>query len=267
MGKSRTADELGKEHFFIPLNLGELATTGTFLYDLLLAPSLLNFSSAYPPADHNVRDYLTGSKSRDEAYDHSCALFESLFTHTLKILLHFDNSLGYVELARAFRVAMTEGQKATGHNDFRRNFYLKVIQMAKELKVQRVRCIQIYLPEPAFTQRKERKKWFPPSVALQELVQYLQSRNEPTSESTVKGKQKQQSQNVPVVVLTFDEAHTLTERQFSSDRKEWSVFNELLEALRALDHHPLFSLFLSTNGNISQSWRDTFRRECPNPNC
>jgi hypothetical protein len=162
MGKSRTADELGKEHFFIPLNLGELATTGTFLYDLLLAPSLLNFSSAYPPADHNVRDYLTGSKSRDEAYDHSCALFESLFTHTLKILLHFDNSLGYVELARAFRVAMTEGQKATGHNDFRRNFYLKVIQMAKELKVQRVRCIQIYLPEPAFTQRKERKKWFPP---------------------------------------------------------------------------------------------------------
>ena len=106
-----------------------------------MALLLLNFSSGYPPADHNVRDYLTGSKSRDEAYNDSCCLFESLFKHTLNVLLHFDDSLGYVELARAFRVAMTEGQKTTGHNYFRRNFYLKVIQMAKELKVQPVRCL------------------------------------------------------------------------------------------------------------------------------
>ena len=55
----------------------------------------------------------------------------------------------------------------------------------------------------------------------------------------------------PLVILAFDEAHTLTDRE--GDREDaWSNFNELRYVLRALHRFPLFSLFLSTTGKISQ---------------
>ena len=69
-----------------------------------------------------------------------------------------------------------------------------------------------------------------------------------------RGKSKQKAKlhkNVPLVVLAFDEAHTTTERQHAAG-EEWSVFNELRHALRRLHSLPLFSLFLSTTGKISQ---------------
>lgn len=55
-----------------------------------------------------------------------------------------------------------------------------------------------------------------------------------------------------LVVLAFDEAHTLTERQPTSTGDDWSIFNELRRVLRALNGLPLFSLFLSTTGKVSQ---------------
>ncbi len=38
---------------------------------------------------------------------------------------------------------MTEGQKMTGHNQFREDFYKRVIEKAKQLETQRVRNIQV----------------------------------------------------------------------------------------------------------------------------
>jgi len=63
----------------------------------------------------------------------------------------------------------------------------------------------------------------------------------------------------PLVVLVFDEAHTLTDREEIG----WSNFSVLRHVLRALYRFPLFTLFLSTTGKISRFTspnEDTSRR-------
>lgn len=55
----------------------------------------------------------------------------------------------------------------------------------------------------------------------------------------------------PLIILAFDEAHTLTERK-STYSTQWSGFSELRHALRALHRFSCFSLFMSTTGKISQ---------------
>lgn len=57
--------------------------------------------------------------------------------------------------------------------------------------------------------------------------------------------------DAPLIVLAFDEAHTTTQRH-KGPGEEWSIFNELRHALRRLHNLPLFSLFMSTTGKISQ---------------
>jgi hypothetical protein len=102
-----------------------------------------------------------------------------------------------------------------------------------------------------------RSKDFPPYIAFEGLASFLKSsHDESPSPSPIRGraqgKQKAEAHNsVPVVVLAFDEAHTTTQRHQAAG-KEWSVFNELRHALRRLHGLPLFSLFLSTTGKISQ---------------
>jgi hypothetical protein len=49
-----------------------------------------------------------------------------------------------------------------------------------------------------------------------------------------------------LVILAFDEARTLA----NPHNNEWSHFSELRRALRALNNQPLFSLFLTTTGNV-----------------
>jgi hypothetical protein len=95
--------------------------------------------SGYPPADHSVRDYLTTAGSKDVAYDRASAFLEALFKHTTTTLRALGSSLDYVGFAREFRSCMTEGQKMTGHNQFRGDFYNQVIEKAKQLETQRVR--------------------------------------------------------------------------------------------------------------------------------
>ena len=55
----------------------------------------------------------------------------------------------------------------------------------------------------------------------------------------------------PLIILAFDEAHTLTERK-NTYSTQWSHFSELRHALRTLHRFPCFSLFMSTTGKISQ---------------
>jgi hypothetical protein len=82
----------------------------------------------------------------------------------------------------------------------------------------------------------------PPRIDLefQRLVKHLKSlHNESTSLSD------------PLVILAFDEPHTITKQQ-QQGGEQWSVFNELRYVLRRLRDRPLFSLFLSTTGKISR---------------
>ena len=67
-----------------------------------------------------------------------------MFDHTANALqtnlgIDFDHeSAEYVDFAREFRSRMTAGQKMTGHNKFREDFYKAVIEKAKELEAKRI---------------------------------------------------------------------------------------------------------------------------------
>jgi len=54
----------------------------------------------------------------------------------------------------------------------------------------------------------------------------------------------------PLVVLAFDEAHTLTDNP--PEQKGWNLYSELRRILRQIDHLALFSLCLSTAGRFDQ---------------
>jgi hypothetical protein len=54
----------------------------------------------------------------------------------------------------------------------------------------------------------------------------------------------------PLVVLAFDEAHTLTDNP--PEQKGWNLYSELRRILRQIDHLPIFSLFLSTAGRFDK---------------
>lgn len=99
--------------------------------------------SGYPPADHGVRDYLTTAGSKDVAYDRASAFLEALFKHTTNTLRTLDSSLDYGGLVKKFRSCMTEGQKMTRPNQFREDFYKRVIEKAKQLETRRVRSSQV----------------------------------------------------------------------------------------------------------------------------
>ncbi|KAH9962325.1 hypothetical protein BJV74DRAFT_954499 [Russula compacta] len=51
----------------------------------------------------------------------------------------------------------------------------------------------------------------------------------------------------PLVILAFDEAHTITETRHG---QSWTPFSELCRTLRCIEDSPIFSLFLSTMGNF-----------------
>jgi hypothetical protein len=99
--------------------------------------------SGYPPADHGVRDYLTAVNSKNAAYDHASAFLEALFDHTAETLSAFDGQHDYIAFAKKFRTHMTVGQKVTGHNQFREDFYNQVIEKATLLENGRVRNIRV----------------------------------------------------------------------------------------------------------------------------
>jgi hypothetical protein len=56
----------------------------------------------------------------------------------------------------------------------------------------------------------------------------------------------------PVVVLAFDEAHTLIDPKKVDAIHPWSAFSLLRRTLRSLNEYRLFSLFLSTTGKMTQ---------------
>ena len=87
----------------------------------------------YPPADHEVRDFLTMKGTEVESYRRAYCFIDALFQHTRHTLeVKFDSSWEIEKVAHEFRILMTAGQTMRGHNEFRIRFYQQVVQIAVE---------------------------------------------------------------------------------------------------------------------------------------
>lgn len=222
----------------------------------------------YPPADHVVRDFLTKGGTQAESYHRACCFIDALFQHTAQILRsQFEPESGLNELALEFRRLMTAGQKMKEHNEFRRQFYDRVVLIAQEKLVAQRVCF-IYLgynrrlkvsqkvhqsdSEPGYNYKSLPKSTdsvdysFSPAASCDELVQCLKKIKSKVGEVS----KKKQDDSYPLIILAFDEAHTLIDRE-EAPSATWSNFSNLRHVLRALYRLPLFSLFLSTTGKIS----------------
>jgi hypothetical protein len=56
----------------------------------------------------------------------------------------------------------------------------------------------------------------------------------------------------PAIILSFDEAHSLTVVEADNVDGLWSKFSELRRALRVIHSYPCYSVFLSTMGKVQQ---------------
>ncbi|KAM6499182.1 hypothetical protein JOM56_004690, partial [Amanita muscaria] len=239
MGKSRTVDELGKKCFSIPINLRDAQSTG------------------YPPADLEVLNFLTIERQEDPSYRRACCFIDALFEHTDLTLQNFDSQWEIEKVAREFRIRMTEGQTIQEHNEFRRNFYQRVVEIAEEkFKVEDI----LFTWDISVTERPGhmsppglKDAPFLPAVSCGKLIESLKARKSLSAVKKVYGKTD------PLVILAFDEAHTLTwpaalalTKRKATGYATWSNYSVLRHVLRALHSFPLFALFLSMTGNISQ---------------
>jgi len=101
---------------------------------------------------------------------------------------------------------------------------------------------------------------FPPASSCHKLLESLKARIEPSHQpmkpSPSQGKKKakpqapQLSSEVPIVILVFDEAHTLTNQEQKDEN--WSNLSVLQLVLHVLSHFPMFALFLSTKAKMPQ---------------
>ncbi|KAL5521492.1 hypothetical protein ACEPAF_2240 [Sanghuangporus sanghuang] len=133
-GKSRMVDQLGTEHFVIPICLRDPKTTG------------------FPPPDDKVRKYFLNSIELDDAtprrFNESYAInridafFQALFESTeaklkeiiTKIRSENANTLDMYRQASAdFRQFMTKGQRYNDPSEDRLKFYSEIINRAETL--------------------------------------------------------------------------------------------------------------------------------------
>ena len=86
----------------------------------------------YPPADHEVRNFLTGEGTEAESYRRAYCFIDALFQHTDHMLeKEFDSHWGIEEMAREFRILMTRGQTMRERSEFRKQFYQQVVRIAE----------------------------------------------------------------------------------------------------------------------------------------
>ena len=84
---------------------------------------------------------------------------------------------------------------------------------------------------------------FPLRRVFRDLCEALEGRSADNGRSP----KRQKTDSGPCVILSFDEVHTLTERDNSNS---WSRFGEIRRAIRGLQKESLFTLFLSTSGSL-----------------
>ncbi|KAK2467168.1 hypothetical protein APHAL10511_000717 [Amanita phalloides] len=215
-GKSRMIEELSKAHLVIPVNLRGSYETG------------------YPPPDKKARAYLSGTTSQMEARVHAEAFLRAVFKEASNLITklrktlpkHMDNQI--VDL---FSKYMSEGMSWNSHGDKRQSFYDKVVLAAVKLEEE---------TKQAFATNKSGPEEQLTSVGICEAFKELIMTFSPVG--------RRQANLEPLVILAFDEVRTLAQADNNLPR---SHFSELRRVLRALRNEPLFSLFLTTTGNVN----------------
>lgn len=101
--------------------------------------------SGFPPADDDVRNFLTADGSQVDAYDHVCAFLEALFEHTATTIREEFGDVDDAELPSRFRTRMTKGQTFQNPNSFRKAFYREVIQNANKIFMAVQVCLLVQL--------------------------------------------------------------------------------------------------------------------------
>ncbi|KIM74987.1 hypothetical protein PILCRDRAFT_13928 [Piloderma croceum F 1598] len=227
MGKSRTVDELGKQHFSIPINLRNATSTG------------------YPPPDHVVREFLTRRVSQVELFNHACCFMEALFDHVDQISKsdNFDSQWDVNKI-------LSSSSSTCGKKPYRETRMSSLPPIRLQTKV--------FQEDPRGPVNNRGKTYgFPPASACYKLVESLIYRKQ-ANVSHIYDQSKAASQTsgyhdeYPLIVLAFDEAQTLTDQE-ETGSDVWSMLTALLFVLRELHRFPLFTLFISTSGKIFQS--------------
>ncbi|KAL0960694.1 hypothetical protein HGRIS_005719 [Hohenbuehelia grisea] len=219
-GKSRLVDELSKTVFVIPM-------------------CLRDNSCGFPPADLEVRKYLSNQHDFDTTNSHCSAFMSCLFRHTAEVLAEGEfKDLNYAQTALLFRQRMTENMMID-HNAFRRTFYSDVIRKSRA-----------YIEQMAQTS----KDIYDGSSSLHmDLYGHLLDAWKEL-EKVLEGKEECQepvrhwTEQYPRVLLSFDESHDLPGTRKRRDKYEFypSAFLYLRASLSLLTRYPVFAIFVSS---------------------
>jgi hypothetical protein len=229
------------------------------------------FYIGYPPPDHELRTWLipSGIKNDDRAtldmvWAKLHGFVYALFDVTYERLQSIEGGPKNREtpqnrdevihrqkyLASTFRNLMTEGQSFKGPNTYRKDFYKRVMEKAGQSNVS-IREFPHFREDDSFPPKLAKdgdgKGKVPPYVsgigdridnAGRKLVRFI----DPIIKIDSEGQPRR-----PLVVISFDEAHVLTDTPSIPDREpKWNMFSELRRILRQASDHAIFSLFLST---------------------
>ncbi|KAI0275350.1 hypothetical protein BC834DRAFT_45359 [Gloeopeniophorella convolvens] len=205
-GKSRLLDEFAKTHLSIPINLRNPNTTG------------------FPPADVNLRRYLTRSDTTSESYKRMYTFLIALSEETAKTLESFGD-VDPPERIGLFREYMTKGQSLRTVGEQRRTFYDAVLRRAEKLSKETENSLN-----EAEENLLKKKVLAVKDVLLANSVNPRKS-------------------HVPDIFITFDEAHELMNEYA---RPLPSNFSELRRVLRMLHGGSSFVFFVSTDSKISE---------------
>ncbi|KAI0069211.1 hypothetical protein BV25DRAFT_1910906 [Artomyces pyxidatus] len=246
-GKSRLVDELGKLTGVIPLNFRRWSA---IFFGFLLP------TSNYFPQSGSVEDppiwvcrrssnlglskilatiYKPIEKSEPDRYKailRACTLLTSIFIVAKQRLQDIDTSgdahESPVQRALRFRDLMAEGQAFGHQGPYRVRFYNDVVEAAEQA------IDRLILSKPTGEKGLDSLR--------RDAIKEMQKE----AESLVAFLDHLKSLDRPVLVLAFDEAHTLTKSQYTT----WSPFSEIRRHLSELTRMPIFSIFLATNENF-----------------
>lgn len=205
------------------------------------------FLTGYPPPDSAVLDFLTTTTSFQNLSATSIVrhFFIALFRRTQEALGQM-NSNSKSERIRLFRDSMSEGQRMTSIGAYRQAFYRGVIDKAQEVR----RRIFVPFVVNMLILKGLRNSFVQPDIlivqkALMELHLTLNGSDSSTKHRIAA---KGNSDSFVDIFIAFDEAHMLSKFTDSGERR----FVVLRRELNRLRTSPLFVLFLSTTGQITQ---------------
>ncbi|EMD38830.1 hypothetical protein CERSUDRAFT_92863 [Gelatoporia subvermispora B] len=269
-GKSRMIEQYSLKRLVIPLALG---------------PN----DSAFPPPDRELRDWLqkqteelcfetkwTGNRMVITGFRQQVAetfydiLLISIFVNVKRIIASgiltlITQDLDITEeerrrvlqhlpsnVAGQFSTYMSIGRSVREQGKLRRKFYAKVVQTAESAYPassdadQKPGDVQYYVHV-----EKDHPVLYSLQSAATELLEEIRTKDYPElteeEEKTAWLRDPQQ-----VIAIAFDEARQMGEYIFSQDKLSWSRLLSFRKTMEKLHPLPIWSLFLSTTGPLSQ---------------